>query len=372
MSVGEYGPCDKSVIAHSTAEHKMANILKRIRKSSLSLSKHEKLLEDPQCIEDPLVEGVTFLVKYLGKEPVDNNNEEEQTAAAIKDIITTAKKENSKLNRVSLTISEKGIKMVDILTQDIKLDISIYNVSYCTADATFDHVFAFICRDGATEALTCYAFLCPKRKMAKAATLTIAQGFSLAYQSWQEVRRPAMREKEEQSENVVVTTAVVEKQPFDADGGLIGASGDKVEDLLIDWTEENDTRSKPWDDNLREFEDSEPKASNWIQFDESDMNTQFERMTLKNGPMQIINQLPPNSSSLGFGAFACSPVLSDYGSSPGYGSSLTPSHLMSPVGSPFPNQLSVGSPGLPSPPVGSPLRGSYQSQGLLGQDIFRN
>ena len=102
-----------------------------------------ELLEDPQCIEDPLVEGVTFLVKYLGKEPVDNNNEEEQTAAAIKDIITKvktllkeallylyllfqAKKENSKLNRVSLTISEKGIKMVDILTQDIKLDISIY------------------------------------------------------------------------------------------------------------------------------------------------------------------------------------------------------------------------------------------------------
>ena len=58
---------------------------------------------------------------------------------------------------------------------------------------------------------------------------------------------------------------------------VTGASGDKVEDLLIDWTEENDTRSKPWDDNLREFEDSEPKASNWIQFDESDMNTQFER-----------------------------------------------------------------------------------------------
>ena len=109
----------------------------------MSYSYLKELLEDPQCIEDPLVEGVTFLVKYLGKEPVDNNNEEEQTAAAIKDIITKvktllkeallylyllfqAKKENSKLNRVSLTISEKGIKMVDILTQDIKLDISIY------------------------------------------------------------------------------------------------------------------------------------------------------------------------------------------------------------------------------------------------------
>ena len=47
------------------------------------------MLEDPQCIEDPLVEGVSFLVKFLGKEPVENENEEEQAAAAIKDIITT-------------------------------------------------------------------------------------------------------------------------------------------------------------------------------------------------------------------------------------------------------------------------------------------
>ena len=37
-----------------------------------------------------------------------------------------AKKENSKLTRVSLTISEKGLKMMDISTKDIKMDISIY------------------------------------------------------------------------------------------------------------------------------------------------------------------------------------------------------------------------------------------------------
>ena len=34
------------------------------------------------------MEGVTFLVKYLGKEAVENDNEEEETTAAIKDIIT--------------------------------------------------------------------------------------------------------------------------------------------------------------------------------------------------------------------------------------------------------------------------------------------
>ena len=37
-----------------------------------------------------------------------------------------AKKENSKLTRVSLTISEKGLKIIDINSKEVKLDISIY------------------------------------------------------------------------------------------------------------------------------------------------------------------------------------------------------------------------------------------------------
>ena len=51
---------------------------------------------------------------------------------------------------------------------------------------------------------------------AKAATLTIAQGFSLAYQSWQAGQVPARRVREV-VDNVVVTQAVVEKQPVDPD-----------------------------------------------------------------------------------------------------------------------------------------------------------
>ena len=51
----------------------------------------QELLEDPQSIEDPLVEGVTFLVKYLGKCAVENDSEEEETAEAIKNIIKTVR-----------------------------------------------------------------------------------------------------------------------------------------------------------------------------------------------------------------------------------------------------------------------------------------
>eukprot|EP00092_Neocalanus_flemingeri_P057229 GFUD01067958.1.p1 GENE.GFUD01067958.1~~GFUD01067958.1.p1 ORF type:complete len:111 (-),score=30.99 GFUD01067958.1:89-421(-) len=108
------------------------------------------------------------------------------------------------------------------------------------------------------------------------------------------------------------------------------------------------------------------------------MSKRFERLTLGNAPMQILNQLPPNSSSLNFGAFACSPSMSDYThsplGSPHYGSSLTHSQLMSPVGSPYQNTFNTGPsstpPGLArdtfssqlSPHTGSPIRGYLQGQ----------
>ena len=51
-----------------------------------------ELLEDPSAAEEPLVEGVTFQVKYLGQCSVENDSAEDETAAAIKDIITTVHK----------------------------------------------------------------------------------------------------------------------------------------------------------------------------------------------------------------------------------------------------------------------------------------
>lgn len=59
-----------------------------------------------------------------------------------------------------------------------------FRISYCSADATHDHVFAFIATN-LNETMECHAFLCPKRKMAQTVTLTVAQAFKTAYQAWQ-------------------------------------------------------------------------------------------------------------------------------------------------------------------------------------------
>jgi low density lipoprotein receptor adapter protein 1 len=108
-----------------------------------------------------------------------------------------AKASGKKLPRVSLTVGLSGIRMVDNATEEIHLDVSIYRyaifrtkdlqhfmavytfhylsnaatsvlffcrISYCSADATYDHVFAFIATNS-NETMECHAFLCPKRKV---------------------------------------------------------------------------------------------------------------------------------------------------------------------------------------------------------------
>uniref|UniRef100_A0A803THZ5 Low density lipoprotein receptor adaptor protein 1 n=1 Tax=Anolis carolinensis TaxID=28377 RepID=A0A803THZ5_ANOCA len=58
-------------------------------------------------------------------------------------------------------------------------------ISYCTADKVHDKVFAYIAQSQHNENLECHAFLCGKKKMAQAVTLTVAQAFKVAFEFWQ-------------------------------------------------------------------------------------------------------------------------------------------------------------------------------------------
>ena len=59
----------------------------------------------------------------------------------------------------------------------------LLRISYCSTDTTHNNVFAFIATSK-NETLECHAFLCPHRKMAQAATLTIAQVARQPIQPW--------------------------------------------------------------------------------------------------------------------------------------------------------------------------------------------
>lgn len=192
-------------------------------------SKHKKLCEElalannirdfsdnHEDLEDGFEDAITYSVKYLGNTTIPTPRSESSTADAVKRIITSAKG-NKKLQRVTLSISPKGIEMLDLGTGETLLQVSIYNISYCSADAAHDHVFAFVgttssnpeaevkemCFRKDTEEvefegpLVCYAFLCQKRKMAQTVTLTVARSFERAYQIWQNKQFHAERKRKE-------------------------------------------------------------------------------------------------------------------------------------------------------------------------------
>ena len=92
--------------------------------------------------QDPVLEGVTFNVRYLGSCFVINPNGDEATGDAIKSIISMvvkkfrlhiinnccikARRTDRKLNRVALLVSVRDLKMTDLTTGKLFFDISIY------------------------------------------------------------------------------------------------------------------------------------------------------------------------------------------------------------------------------------------------------
>lgn len=247
-------------------------------------SRHKKLCEEwalansRECVEGSGSAATTheesedasearFTLKYLGSTLVETPSSEEATAEAIKTVITMAKASGKKLQRVSLAVSLKGIRMTDIATEEDQLQVSIYRISYCSADATHDHVFAFIATN-LNETMECHAFLCPKRKMAQTVTLTVARAFNTAYEAWQlsqadprihhaqdkspsltedrtedEENKKKKKEKEEDEEEIKPAQKITD-QTKRSDQRPTGNGSQK--NLLIDLTNEGKPTGNSW------------------------------------------------------------------------------------------------------------------------------
>uniref|UniRef100_A0A665UZI2 Si:dkey-71h2.2 n=1 Tax=Echeneis naucrates TaxID=173247 RepID=A0A665UZI2_ECHNA len=148
-------------------------------------SKHEKLPENWTDTKETLLEGMVFNVKYLGMTLVGQPKGEDMASAAIHRIVATARAGAKKFRKVTLTVSPKGIIITDTETTDLIENVSIYRISYCTADKTQDKVFAYVSQSQFNETLECHAFLCQKKKIAQAVTLTVAQAFKVALDLWE-------------------------------------------------------------------------------------------------------------------------------------------------------------------------------------------
>ncbi|XP_076357023.1 low density lipoprotein receptor adapter protein 1-B-like [Tachypleus tridentatus] len=217
----------------------MASFLKAVRKSPANLfgrSKHKKLPEEwGDGVRQTVFDGITFYIKYLGSMLVEDATGEASTAEAIKTIINMAKCSGKKLQRVAMTISPKGIQTVDLSSGESHLDVSVYRISFCSADSSYERVVSFIATNK-NETLECHAFLCTKRKIAEAVALTISQSFNIAFDLWE-------RAKEERSNHSMSSQEHIsssDSKSEDFTSGYKSNSSSELENhtTLIDFTTE--------------------------------------------------------------------------------------------------------------------------------------
>ncbi|KAM3851086.1 low density lipoprotein receptor adapter protein 1-like [Vipera latastei] len=160
--------------------------LARHRLGVARLRRHrQELPESWADMREPLLEGMSFSLKYLGMTLVEKPKGEDMAAGAIHRIIAMARVGPKKFQKMILTVSPRGLSLQDAETKETIETISIYRISYCTTDKLQNKVFAYVAQNPQSGALECHAFLSPKKKIAQAVTLTVAQAFQVALDLWQ-------------------------------------------------------------------------------------------------------------------------------------------------------------------------------------------
>ncbi|KAF2368377.1 PTB/PI domain [Trinorchestia longiramus] len=152
-------------------------------KSIFNSNKHKKLSEEWTNSREPVVDGVTFYVRYLGSSLVEDPKCAQSTTAGVKRVIHAAKAGARPPERVALRVAMEGVRIDSTLTGETIMDTSIYKISYCSADSQYEQILAFVASNE-DDRCECHAFLCSKRKVAEAIAVSIAQAFTMAYECW--------------------------------------------------------------------------------------------------------------------------------------------------------------------------------------------
>ncbi|XP_066482975.1 low density lipoprotein receptor adapter protein 1-like isoform X2 [Tiliqua scincoides] len=170
----------------SLARHRLG--VSRLRRQ------RQQLPETWADMREPLLEGMGFALKYLGMTLVEKPKGEDMAAAAIHRIIAMARVGPKKFQKVILTVSPRGLSLQDAETKETIESVSIYRISYCTTDKLQNKVFAYVAQNPQSGALECHAFLSPKKKIAEAVTLTVAQAFQMALHLWEAAQAGSRQE----------------------------------------------------------------------------------------------------------------------------------------------------------------------------------
>lgn len=129
-----------------------------------------------------------YEVKYLGCTTLSAEQSQKATSAAIKSVLASTNKlftGRRTSQQVILKTSSKGIEIYNKGSGELLKKISIYKISCCSIDGAYNHIFSFAA-SGDDEILTCYVFMCPKKKITQKLSISVAKAFEAAYHDWKE------------------------------------------------------------------------------------------------------------------------------------------------------------------------------------------
>lgn len=190
------------------------------------------------------------------------------------------------MQRLKLSICPRGIETFDAQTGETLHRVSIYKISYCSADAAHSNVFAFIAgaqpkctrndmdsdddnedndNGSASDELICYAFLCAKRKIAHNLTITVAKNFERAYELW---KKSEQREREQcELDRLNGNTLQIKSNQHSNQVNRI--QNDNRKNLLIDFhSDAATTAMAATNHTINERQQQMLHQTNWVSFDD--------------------------------------------------------------------------------------------------------
>ncbi|CAL4077916.1 unnamed protein product, partial [Meganyctiphanes norvegica] len=125
--------------------------------------------------------SVQYVAQYLGSTHVKELKGTESTMKSIQKLKKSTA-EGAKVPRIILSVSYKGVKFIDAVTQSLVCQHEIRNIHCACQDADDLSHFAYITKDIETKGHYCHIFRVQSRELATEIILTLGEAFEVAYQ----------------------------------------------------------------------------------------------------------------------------------------------------------------------------------------------
>ena len=181
--------------------NKMAKLVVMMKSSPLVKRRSYDILDTEN--RDPFVQGIHFNAHFVASVEVKSRRDCPEVQQKVKDACEFMQKTKKPLRKVVITVKSNMVRVKDIGSK-ITDDYPIYLVAYCGAHAELEDVFFFIHKTNIDRTLFAEVFKMSDPSKVKAATLTTAKAFNIAYKGWMSTKNKRERVSNKGSESPMV------------------------------------------------------------------------------------------------------------------------------------------------------------------------